>query len=306
MDKVVLGSNVVVAPQANIYGCELKDDVFVGPFVEIQCGVTVGKRSRISSHSFLCEGVEIGEDVFVGHGVMFTNDKFTQEGRPESYCRTTVGNGVRIGSGATLLPVRIGENAVVGAGAVVTKDVLPGSVVCGNPAKVLEKVADPEPGLIGEEKVGTCASKAAYPINIYGKPSTRAPSGILFPVEQWEDVPFSIARIFWLVGVDTTTTRGCHAHKTCHQCLIVTQGECRVTAEDSDCKKSVFELKAPVEGEGVSKEAGECQPSSGCVIMAGHWIEMDKFSPGTTLLVLCSEPLTKDILIDSKTEFRGL
>jgi len=134
MDRVSLSKGVIVSPHTNLYGCVLEDDVFVGPFVEIQKGVRVGARSRISSHSFLCEGVTLGEDVFVGHGVMFTNDKFVQEGAPPSFLKTTIESKVRIGSGATLLPVTVGEGAVIGAGAVVTKDVAPYTVVVGNPA----------------------------------------------------------------------------------------------------------------------------------------------------------------------------
>lgn len=141
MDRVVTANNVVVSPHTNLYGCVLEDDVFVGPFVEIQRGVRVGARSRISSHSFVCEGVTLGEDVFVGHGVMFTNDKFVQEGAPASFLKTTVESKVRIGSGATLLPVTVGEGAIIGAGAVVTKDVSPYTVVAGNPARPVGPVS---------------------------------------------------------------------------------------------------------------------------------------------------------------------
>lgn len=128
----------------NLYGCELGRDVQVGAFVEIQRGVRVGDRCKISSHSFLCEGVTIGNDCFIGHGVMFTNDKNPRSSvdgrliRDEWTCLPTViEDGVAIGSNATILcGIRIGSGALVAAGAVVTRDVMPGTVVVGNPARV--------------------------------------------------------------------------------------------------------------------------------------------------------------------------
>ncbi len=135
MKNVKCGNNVSISHFTNLYGCELGDNVFVGPFVEIQSNVKIGKNSRVSSHSFICSSVEIGEDCFIAHGVMFTNDKFTENRDEWIERKTVVGNNVRIGSNATILPVKIGDGAVIGAGAVVTKDVLPNQIVKGNPAK---------------------------------------------------------------------------------------------------------------------------------------------------------------------------
>lgn len=135
MKNVKLGENVTVSHFTNLYGCELGDNVFIGPFVEIQSNVKVGKNSRVSSHSFLCSGVEVGEDCFIAHGVMFTNDKFTEDRDNWIERKTIIGNNVRIGSNATILPVTIGEGAVIGAGSVVTKDVPAFTTVKGNPAK---------------------------------------------------------------------------------------------------------------------------------------------------------------------------
>lgn len=138
--NVTLGKNVTITEPVNLYGCEIGDGAKIGPFVEIQSGASVGKNSIISSHSFVCSGVSIGDNTFVGHGVMFTNDTFDSVNIENWNMKTTkVGNGVRIGSNATILPVKIGDGAIIGAGAVVTKDVPDGETWVGNPAKKLQK-----------------------------------------------------------------------------------------------------------------------------------------------------------------------
>lgn len=144
---VIFGKNVTVVQPVNLYGCELGDDVFVGPFVEVQGGVTIGARSRIQSHSFVCDLVTIGSDCFVGHGVMFTNDTFVNGGPARGdkslWKKTTIGNRVSIGSNATLLPVCVCDDVVIGAGAVVTKDIwVPGSYA-GVPARRIKKDSSP-------------------------------------------------------------------------------------------------------------------------------------------------------------------
>jgi acetyltransferase-like isoleucine patch superfamily enzyme len=142
---VSVGRGVTIVEPANVYGCTLGDGVFVGPFVEIQKGVVVGARSRIQSHSFVCELVEIGEDSVVAHGVMFINDPFSiggpAKGRRELWKSTRIGSRVSIGSNATILPVSICDDVVIGAGAVVTADITEPGIYAGNPAKLLRRVA---------------------------------------------------------------------------------------------------------------------------------------------------------------------
>jgi acetyltransferase-like isoleucine patch superfamily enzyme len=133
--NVVCGNNTIIKTPSNLYDCMLGDNCFIGPFVEIQKGVFIGDNTRISSHSFLCEGVTVGSNCFIGHGVMFTNDKFKQIGRPDCYLKTVIGNGVKIGSGSVILPVSIGDNCIVGAGSVVTKNLESNVTAYGNPAK---------------------------------------------------------------------------------------------------------------------------------------------------------------------------
>jgi UDP-2-acetamido-3-amino-2,3-dideoxy-glucuronate N-acetyltransferase len=147
IDDVVFGSNVFVGPFVNLYGCRIGDETRVGPFVEIQRGATIGARCKIQSHTFVCEGVTIEDDVFVGHGVVFVNDKYPrattesgelQEADDWQLLETVVERGASLGSGAVVLGgVRVGTRAIVGAGAVVTRDVAADTVVIGVPAGVV-------------------------------------------------------------------------------------------------------------------------------------------------------------------------
>jgi acetyltransferase-like isoleucine patch superfamily enzyme len=139
IQSVRFGAGVKVVQPVNLYGCAIDDGCFVGPFVEIQRGVTIGARTRVQSHAFVCELVSIGEDCFIGHGVMFINDTFSTggpaRGRKEFWKPTKIGNRVSIGSNATILPVEICDDVVIGAGAVVTRDIVERGTYAGNPAR---------------------------------------------------------------------------------------------------------------------------------------------------------------------------
>jgi acetyltransferase-like isoleucine patch superfamily enzyme len=149
-EDVKLGENVRLSKFINLYGCEIGDETKIGAFVEIQKNASIGKRCKISSHTFICEGVTIEDNVFVGHGVTFVNDSYPRATSPGGSLQTeddwkveftVIRRGASIGSGATILSnISIGENAVVGAGSVVTKDVPPNTIVAGNPARILRYI----------------------------------------------------------------------------------------------------------------------------------------------------------------------
>ncbi len=147
---VKLGRDVKLSKFINLYGCEVGDESKIGAFVEIQKKATVGKRCKISSHTFICEGVTIEDNVFIGHGVMFINDSYPRATAADGNLqteedwkveRTIIKRGASVGSGSTILSnITIGENAIVGAGSVVTKDVAPNCIVAGNPARILRYI----------------------------------------------------------------------------------------------------------------------------------------------------------------------
>jgi acetyltransferase-like isoleucine patch superfamily enzyme len=150
---VKLGQRVRLSRFINLYGCEIGDDCKIGTFVEIQKNAKIGRRCKISSHTFICEGVTIEDRVFIGHGVVFINDKYPRATTAEGSLKTdldwtvepiVIKRGASIGSGTTILAnITVGENSIVGAGSVVTKDVPPNSIVAGNPARILRRIAEP-------------------------------------------------------------------------------------------------------------------------------------------------------------------
>jgi len=141
---VRFGDNVTVVQPVNLYGCTIGDDSFVGPFVEVQKGANIGKRCRIQSHAFICDLVSIGDDCFISHGAMFINDPFVSggpAGKPDLWRPTKIGNSVSIGTNATIMPVSICDQVVIGAGAVVTKDITEPGFYVGNPARLLRRLS---------------------------------------------------------------------------------------------------------------------------------------------------------------------
>ncbi len=144
--NVKFGDSVTVVNPVNLYGCTIGSNGFVGPFVEIQKDVKIGKRTKIQSHSFICELVDIGKDCFIGHGVMFINDTFAKGGPARGdkslWKQTKIGDNVSIGSNVTILPVTVCDNVVIGAGSVVTKDIKAPGVYVGNPARLIKTLSD--------------------------------------------------------------------------------------------------------------------------------------------------------------------
>ena len=144
---VSFGRNVTVVEPVNLYGCVIGDDSAIGPFVEIQRGAVIGQRCRIQSHAFICDLVTIGDDCFISHGAMFINDPFVLGGpamrKREAWRPTKIGHHVSIGTNATILPVSICAGVVIGAGAVVTRDISEPGIYAGNPARLLRRLAKP-------------------------------------------------------------------------------------------------------------------------------------------------------------------
>jgi acetyltransferase-like isoleucine patch superfamily enzyme len=144
ISDVQFGEDVTVIEPVNLYGCAVGDNTFIGPFVEIQKDVIIGRRCKIQSHSFICELVNIGDDCFISHGVKFINDLFEDggpaDGDKSKWRKTCIGNNVSIGTNATILPVSICSNTVIGAGAVVTRDINVAGVYIGNPARLSKEL----------------------------------------------------------------------------------------------------------------------------------------------------------------------
>lgn len=254
--------------------CFIENKVVIGDRVTVKCNVSVWN------------GVMIGDDVFVGPSVAFTNDTFPRSRRwLKEECRTQVGNGASIGANATVLPVRIGEHAMIGAGAVVTRDVPPYAIVKGNPARVT--------GYVDAKNVSAPAvAPADQPAGATGAKLYRLPHfsdmrGELNVVEFEKHLPFPIRRMFYTYGVDTKDIRGEHAHRTCEQFLIAVHGSLSVIVDDSE-HRDEYRLD---------------NPSVALHLPSGCWGIQYRHSPDCVLVVLASEPYDESDYIRTYDEF---
>ncbi len=286
-----IGSGTRIWAWAHILGdsvigkdCNLCDHTFV------ESGVILGDRVTVKCNVSIWEGITIEDDVFIGPSVAFTNDKFPRSKQyPAEYAKTYIAKGASIGANATILPVKIGAYAMVGAGAVVTKNVPPYAIVVGNPARVVGyvnavSIANSNPGMAG----GTQGQKeSSIGAKIYSIPSFSDVRGDISILEFSKILPFEIKRIFYTYGVKSTEVRGEHAHKVCEQFLIAVHGSLNVIVDNGICREE-YVLDSPTKG---------LHLPSGC------WGIEYKHSQDCVLLVLASHEYDAKDYIRDYNEF---
>lgn len=271
----VIGADTRIWAWAHVLGgaaigreCNLCDHTFV------ENGVTLGDRVTVKCGVYLWEGVTIEDDVFVGPSVTFTNDKFPRSKHyPEKYASTRVERGASIGANATILPVTIGTCAVVGAGAVVTKNVPPYAIVVGNPARIVGYVNAVKIPPASDRSTAAIKEKTATGAKLWAIPSFSDIRGDLSVLEFDKLLPFPVRRMFYTYGVNSSEVRGEHAHKTCEQFLIALHGQLNVIVDDA-VHREEFLLNKPTEG---------------LHLPAGCWGIQYKHSSDCVLLVLASD-----------------
>lgn len=286
-----IGSGTRIWAWAHILGntkigkdCNLCDHTFV------ENGVVLGDRVTVKCNVSIWEGITIEDDVFIGPSVAFTNDKFPRSKQyPAEYAKTYIEKGASIGANATILPVKIGAYAMIGAGAVVTKNVPPYAIVVGNPARVVGYV----------NAVAMSANKGVAPASVvnencchtgaklYSIPSFSDVRGDISILEFSKKLPFNIKRIFYTYGVKSTEVRGEHAHKVCEQFLIAVHGSLNVIVDNGSCREE-YVLDSPTKG---------LHLPSGC------WGIQYKHSPDSVLLVLASHEYDAKDYIRDYNEF---
>ena len=261
--------------------CNICDHVF------IENGVSIGNRVTIKCGVYLWEGISVEDDVFIGPGVSFTNDKFPRSKKyPESYSKTHIGKGASIGANATILPVKIGAHAMIGAGAVVTKDVPPYAIVMGNPARISGYV-DTRNKEAQEQKTLPQAGNSNSIAQMINIPSFADLRGELSVIEIQKILPFPVKRLFYTYNVQSFQVRGEHAHKKCEQFLIAVNGSLHVIVDNGTIREE-YVLDSPAKG---------LHLPSGC------WGIQYKHSSDCVLLVLASEEYDNNDYIRNYDEF---
>lgn len=263
----------------------IENDVVLGDRVTVKCGVQIW------------DGIRVHDDVFIGPNVTFTNDRFPRSKvYPERFLQTVIESGASIGANATILPgLRIGRNSMIGAGAVVTRDVPPNAKVVGSPAKIIGYVTDASPERGTTTKVAPVKETPQYEsavagVKFYSLRSFQDMRGALTVGEMPKDLPFSPQRFFFVYNVPSREVRGEHAHKRCQQFLLCVSGSCRVLVDDG-AHREEFVLDSP---------------DRGLLMPAMVWGTQYQYSPDAVLLVFASEPYDADDYIRSYDEFLAL
>ena len=277
----VILENASIGADCNICShCFIENDVVVGDRVTIKAGVQ------------LWDGITIEDDVFIGPNVTFSNDRYPRsKSYPEEFDKIVVRKGASIGANATILPgITIGENAMVGAGAVVTKDVPAGFVVVGNPASMIRQIHSEE-GVSDEKHTAAldCRLVGVGKVAVFEIPDFMDSRGGLSVVEVGKQVPFEIRRVFFVHDVPESEVRGCHAHKECHQYLICIVGSVSVTVDNGESRETV-ELD---------------RPGQGLHLPPGIWGEQFNYSENAVLCVLASHGYDKGDYLDDYEEFKN-
>jgi UDP-2-acetamido-3-amino-2,3-dideoxy-glucuronate N-acetyltransferase len=281
---------VVVLP-----GAQIGQDCNICSHCLIENDVIIGDRVTVKSGVQLWDGLRVGNDVFIGPNASFTNDRFPRSRqKPDSFLVTTIHDGVSIGAGAVILPgVSIGSNAMVGAGAVVTRSVPPNAVVMGNPAKIVGYVDASRADLAGlslaKPETGATATDVAG-VTLHRMPRVADIRGSLTVGEFERSIPFPVRRYFMVFDVPSVETRGEHAHRECHQFLICVRGSCAVVADDGTNRQE-FQLD---------------RPDVGIHLPPKVWGIQYKYSHDATLLVFASHYYDSADYIRDYTEFRML
>lgn len=288
-ERAVIGAGTRIWAWAHVLGdakigadCNICDHAF------IENNVVLGDRVTVKCGVSIWDGTTVEDDVFIGPAVSFTNDKFPRSKQyPEQYARTVIGRGASIGANATILPVEIGAFAMIGAGAVVTKNVPPYAIVVGNPARIVGYVNAIKIPSSPEHPASVAGEGTATGAKLFAIPGFSDVRGDLNVLEFEKLLPFPVKRIFYTYGVNSSEVRGEHAHKKCEQFLIALHGSLHVIVDDA-VNREEFVLDSP---------------TIGLHLPAGRWGIQYKHSPECILLVLASEQYDATDYIRDYDEF---